>query len=497
MKKKMSIYNFISGFLGQIITIVIGLFIPRLVLVSFGSEGNGLVSSISQIFVYISLLEAGVGAASTQALYGPIEKDDKENINRILSATHKYYNKTGIVYLLATFLLSICYPLLVNVSMDYLDVMLIIFFIGFGGVINYLLVGKFKIFLAALGKNYVVINIATMITILSNVIRIILILLRYDLVVLQFFYMIINVLQALFIIYYMKKNYQWINLDVKPDYNAISKKNFALIHQIANVIFSNTDVLVITIFCGLKVVSVYTIFNMIFSMAQTILSTLNNSTVFVIGQKYHGDKKDFRILYDFYEYCYIIFSFLLMVIVLFNIIPFMHIYTSGISDANYYDYYLAILFFMSNLLSSIRIPGINLINIDGKFKETARSSIIESIINLSFSILLTYKIGVYGTLIGTIIALLYRNIDIIYFCNRNILKNTAKKTISCIISCLFSLTVCIFLYDFFFKSSEVTIFLFLKNLICSGIVYCLVFLLTIIFNKTTIITFVRRYLIND
>lgn len=64
-----SAYNILTSVLGQVITIVLGVVIPRLVLVNLGSENNGLLSSITQVLGYASLLEAGVGLASLQALY--------------------------------------------------------------------------------------------------------------------------------------------------------------------------------------------------------------------------------------------------------------------------------------------------------------------------------------------------------------------------------------------------------------------------------------------
>ena len=65
---KKSVYNMITSILGQVITIAMGIVIPRLVLVNLGSENNGLLSSITQVLGYASLLEAGVGLASLQAL---------------------------------------------------------------------------------------------------------------------------------------------------------------------------------------------------------------------------------------------------------------------------------------------------------------------------------------------------------------------------------------------------------------------------------------------
>ena len=80
VNKKRSVYNLLFSAFGQIVTIAFGVILPKLFIVSFGSEVNGLLSSVTQAFVYVNLLEAGVGTATLQALYGPIARKDQHGI---------------------------------------------------------------------------------------------------------------------------------------------------------------------------------------------------------------------------------------------------------------------------------------------------------------------------------------------------------------------------------------------------------------------------------
>ena len=43
-------YNLIIGVAGQFLTIALGIVLPRLVLTSYGSEANGLINSVTQIY---------------------------------------------------------------------------------------------------------------------------------------------------------------------------------------------------------------------------------------------------------------------------------------------------------------------------------------------------------------------------------------------------------------------------------------------------------------
>lgn len=428
MKFRRSIYNIIVGVLGQAITIILGIVIPKLFISSFGSEVNGLMSSITQIYVYIGLLEAGIGTATIQALYKPIANDDRGEINSILSATDKYYKRTGLYYFIAIFAFAFIYPFTIKSGIDKVSIFLVIIFTGLGSVINFLFQGKYKLLLTAEGKSYIVSSITTIINVVTNIAKIICIYLGYNIVVIQIVYCIINISQMFFFGLYIKKKYGWIDLSVKPNKEAISQKNFVLIHQVSGMIFSNTDILILTYFTNLKVVSVYSIYNMIYTTISNILAAVNSGLVFTLGQTFQVDKKKYIRLLDCYETYYMCINFALYTVTYLLILPFLKLYTSGISDINYIDKYLPVLFLCVQVLVAGRSAMLNTINIAGHFKNTWKRSVIESIINLVASLLLVMKIGIYGILIGTVIALLYRTIDIIIYSNVKILKRSVWST---------------------------------------------------------------------
>ena len=256
-RRKRSVYNIVSSFIGQIISICLGLVIPRLFLLSFGSEVNGLLTSCNQIYTYLALMEAGVGTATLQALYKPVAQQDKNSISGILSATNSFYKKTGRMYLIGVLLLSFLYPLFVPNNIGYITIVLVFLLNGIPGVVNFYFQGKFTILLQAEGKQYILTNLTTIITICVNIAKIILMSMGFNIVVLQVSYMLFNLLKMIFIVVYIKRKYKWLDLSVDPDFDAISQKNSVLVQQICDLVFRNTDVLILTIFCDLKVVSIF------------------------------------------------------------------------------------------------------------------------------------------------------------------------------------------------------------------------------------------------
>ena len=101
--------NLVSSLVYQIVLISLSFILPRLYLENFGSEVNGILSTIKQIFTYMCLLEAGVGLATTQALYKRIGEKDYKSASEVLSATNAYYIKTGTIYLAIVLVIAVVY----------------------------------------------------------------------------------------------------------------------------------------------------------------------------------------------------------------------------------------------------------------------------------------------------------------------------------------------------------------------------------------------------
>lgn len=428
MKAKRSMLNLGFGLVSQIITIILGFFIPRLIMVNYGSEANGLISSIGQIISYLALLEAGVGAASLQALYKPVSTNDRGQINSILAATSSYFKKTGIYYFFAVLLLAVIYPFVVSSEIDKLSIMVIILFTGMGGAINYYFQGKFRVLLIAEGKSYVETTIVTIANILNNVVRIYLLMQGVDIIAVQASFFVLTVLQIVAFYIYMKRNYKWMDLSLKPDYAAISQKNSVLVHEISYLVFRNTDVLILTIFTNLKVVSIFVMYKMIFTIVDNIVQTVNGSVKSALGQSYHGDRNTFIKFYDAYEIYFMGLIFSILTVVYIIILPFMELYTAGVNDVNYIDYWLPLLFVIVKLLTNARTSSNNLITIAGHFRNTQFRSILESVINIGASILFVSFFGIYGVLMGSIAALLYRTIDIVVYANKELLGRSSWVT---------------------------------------------------------------------
>ena len=64
----------------------------------YGSEINGLVSSITQFILYLTLIEVGLSGATIYSLYKPIADNDTYSINRVITAAKNFYYRTGFLF---------------------------------------------------------------------------------------------------------------------------------------------------------------------------------------------------------------------------------------------------------------------------------------------------------------------------------------------------------------------------------------------------------------
>lgn len=429
MSNHKSINNIISGFVGQIITIALGIIIPRLVLLNIGSEANGLLSTVTQIFTYFALLEAGVGNAALQALYGPIGSKDTEQSNRILAATQFYYKRTGLLYLVGVLVVGFLFPLVVHSSFPYQTVFFVTILGGLGGVVRYFTQAKYLMLIKADGRNYAETNISTVVNILISVTKIILLCAGCNVVAIQAMYFGYSILTSFVYVAYVRRSYPWLNLRVTPDLQSLSKRNSAFIHQISAMIFNSTDMLILSLFENLKVVSVYGLYTLLFNMVSTAVSTLNGSIQYLLGQRFCNNQcEEYLCIHDAFEiYNMVLVSSLYCVAGIF-IRPFLKLYTAGVQDINYIDPILPYLFITVYLLNNGRESSNMVIKFAGHFKQTQWRSVLEAVINITVSLIGVHFCGIYGVLIGTITALLYRTNDMIIYANKKILHRSPWKT---------------------------------------------------------------------
>jgi len=486
--------NLVSSLIYQVVLISISFLLPRLYLENFGSEINGVLSTIKQIFAYMWLLEAGVGLATTQALYKRLGEEDYKGAGSVLSATKLYYLKTGFVYLGIVLLIAVLYAYFIPTGITGHVVFLLVFLNAVPGLFSYFVYAKYRVLMEADGRKYIINNSETVVQLLSNLGKVLVLFLTDSLILIQLVYCVIALCQLIFLYIYAKKRYTWLDFSLPPDFKAISQKNSVIAHQLSGMVFSNTDVILISVMCDFKAVSIYTIYNIFFSQMQNLITSIVSGVNFKFGQMFYADRERFYKAYDIYEKLYIMATFVIYTLMAVFLLPLIQLYTKGINDADYTNETLLILFVIMNLLANTKMPSGNVIEYSGEFSQTRSHAIWEMAINLTVSVAAIYYIGIIGAIIGTVAALIYRNIVAVYHVNKKVIKRSVFATYK---SFLINGGVFLFVMLVFFVNSFSNISfirLVLKGIIHSVWITALYIIANLIFNKslyTAIIEFFR------
>ena len=443
--------NLISGIIYQFVLIALSFLLPRLYLENFGSAVNGVLSTIKQIFTYMCLLEAGVGLATTQALYKTAAEHDREKTSEILSATNIYYRRTGFIYSAIVIIIAVVYSFFIPTGIESAVVFTLIILNALPSLFSYFVQAKYRLLMEVDGRKYVINHSETALQLASSVCKILVLVLTDSLVLIQLSYCLLALLQMAYLYMYAKKQYSWLNLKAAPDFKAISQKEAVLVHQISGMVFNNTDVILLSVMCDFKVVSVYAIYNIFFSQVQQFITNMISGFSFALGQLFHGDRERFDKLYNMYETIYIMAAFIIFTLMAVFLLPLIQIYTGGINDANYSNAPLLFLFVVMNLLSNGKLPSNHVLEYSGKFRETRSHAIWEMIINIAVSVFAIKLWGICGAIIGTIAALVFRGSIMIYYANKKVLERSTFKTyrLWLINGAVFALIMAIFFVDGF------------------------------------------------
>lgn len=492
-RKSLLALNTISSLALQLVSIVSGFIVPRLILQSYGSEVNGLINSITQFLAIIAFLELGVGAVIESSLYKPLAKKDDEEISKIVVSGQKFFSRLATILLVYVLILMVIYPLLAKSDFGFLYTATMILVISISSFAQYYFGIVNSLLITANQRGYFSYNIQTITLILNTIACFILIKLGASIHIVKLTTSLIYLFRPILLSLYVKKNYN-INWNIKYSGEPIKQKWNGVAQHIAAVVLNGTDNIVLTLFSGLNSVSIYSVYNMV-TYGIRILVVYSTSGI----QSLMGNmlaKKEIKKLTDVFRWVewgvHTLTSYIFGVATV-MIIPFVEVYTIGINDANYIQHTFAILMILANAGCCYRLPYNLMILAGGYYQQTQRNYIIAAILNISISVILVSRFGLIGVAIGTLVAMFYQTIWMAVFNSNNMirwpLKLFAKQLIVDIISIL-----SINLMGQLFIIHSLTWMNWIKSAFCISIIaLVMVLVINIVFYKHNIFDLIRSF----
>ena len=422
MRSKKALFNIISSLIVQIVTIISGLIIPRMIISNYGSEVNGAVTSITHFLGFITLIEAGFGPVIMSSLFKPIANNDQKSIENILKASEKIFRRISYIFIIYTIILCVVLPITFESEFDMIFTISLVVIICLATFVEYYFGMTYSLYLLAKQERYVISVIQILAIVLNTIVVVGLIHLKVNIQIVKLASAAIFILKPIIQRIYVKKKYNLSLKNVKDDYQ-LKQKWDGLAQHIAFVIHNNTDIVILTLCANIKEVSVYSIYAMITNAVKNILQSVTKGVEATWGDMIAKEEHDkLRKNFTIYEDIYITIAAILFYSMLFLIIPFVKVYTEGITDANYVRPIFAYIYVIAEFLFVLRMPYNDLIKMAGHFRQTRNGAIIEAIVNIIISIILIWRLGIIGVAIGTLCAMAIRTIQLVYYASKNILR---------------------------------------------------------------------------
>lgn len=483
-----TVKNFLVTIVFQLITIGFGFLIPRMFLETYGPSIHGLTSTITSIMSYVVLLSAGLSTASLHALYLPLSRKDNDGINAVLNAVDRFYKQIGIAYSIAVFVIAMLLPYAVGSQVPHVTVISLMLVMGSTSIIESFLYSKYRVLLMADQKLYLVSWVNILAIVIRGILQISLINQGASVVVVEAIVVAMVLLRMIILKRYVDRNYTFLSSKVRPNLSALSQRWSAFAHQIAGLVVNNTDVLILTFFGNLTLVSIYAVYQLVFNQLYTLMTTVfSQSSVASFGYLMSTNQTQSVINnYNKYELLYYTAISIVYSICAIMILPFVKLYTLEIPIVHYVDVKLAVLFVLIGVVNNLRVPGGTLINAGGLYKETQWRAITEAIINITVSLILVNYFGIYGVLLGTVSSFAYRTIDIILYSNIKVLGQSPIKTLkrSARVVIIICINVLIF-NELFVLSVNKWFEWLLQSILVGGCSFVITIVVNLIFDRSS------------
>lgn len=434
MRTKEAFKNLITSLLLEVAVALSGILIPRFFTALYGSTVNGLVSSIGQFITYMGLVEAGISAAGTVALYGPLAQKDSLKISELVSTARSFYFRSGWIFVGLVAALVAVYPFIVkNEIADAGFVRMMIVILSVNGIVDYFFLGKYRVLLTADQKVYIIYSVQIVGIVVMTVASLVLIHLQCSALLVKAVVAIVYVLRSLAVALYVKKAYPDINFRAKPNMGLFNQRWAALLHQVVGMIVNNTSLVLLTVMLktnALVEVSIYSTYNLVANAIRTLLTSLGNSINSSFGQVIANKETDvLKTSFSTYEYLFFMLTFFFHICMTVLLYPFIDLYCSEFLDGHLYlQWPLVALFSLVGLVQTLRIPSMTVYLAAGHFKETRSRAVLEAVINLTVSLALVRPFGIVGVLLGTLASYTYRTVDVLFYSAKRFLPGTLGKT---------------------------------------------------------------------
>ena len=414
--------NVASTLANQLVATLCGLLIPWIMIDTFGSAAYGATTSIAQFLSYIALLEGGIGRVARGALYKPLAERDDERISQVYLAVKRFFAYIGLAFAGYVLVLALCYHDMADVT-DFTREYTFMLVVGIA-------IGKFAEYMGGISKvtllnadqRQYVVNGVYMITNVLNVLLIVTLAnLGVDILWVKVVSSAVFVLRPVMFSLYLRRNYHIRKTGVKAQ---LPNKFTGIAQHTAYVIQNNTDIMMLTLLADLRCVAVYSVYHLVVFSLRNVATSFTGGMEALLGDMAaKGEEENLRRTYRSYKLILTALIVTLFGTAAILIVPFVRLYTEGVTDADYIQPAFALILVWAEALNCLVLPCFNLTIAANKLKDSQIGAYGEAIINVVVSLVLVLVWDpLVGVAVGTLVSTIFKCVYYVSFAGKHILK---------------------------------------------------------------------------
>ena len=386
--------------------IILGLINRKMLISIMGIEYQGINGLFSSILAILGVTELGLGTAIIYHLYKPLADNNQILVGTIMQFYKKCFSWIAVLMLFVGVVISLKLDFFVDNSDLPVNLHLVFYLILADVVATYTFSYKRSI-LYADQKNYVIANINTIFVISYNIVQIAVLYITKD----YYYYLAarlaFRLLENVAINYVVDKQYPYLNnkypsLDKNILGDIILKIKGLLFHKISTFIVNGTDNILISKFLGLTIVGVYSNYLYIINSLNAVLQQAFDGITGSVGNLIVKTEDERKMLVFKELNCINIF------------LSSMFVNLMVVLSSPFISFFFGIEYVMDDFV--VIILGLNMImtnqrRVFGMFKSAAGIQyedryvpLVESIVNILFSLILLHYLGFVGVILGTLIS---------------------------------------------------------------------------------------------
>ena len=404
---KNSLKNSLFSLMGNVVSYVIAFVAQAMFIRILGTEYLGLNGLFTNLLSMLSIFELGIGNAIVFNLYRPIAENDENKIKSLMRFYKKTYNIIALVILIAGILLLPFLRFIVTTSIDEINIYAVYILFLISTVSSYIMTYKRNLIIAN-QKNYIINIIHMGYLAILNLSQLLIIYFSKN----YYAYLIAKIccqlLENIIINIKANKDYKYLDtkhankLDKETEKDIFSRVKALFFHKIGGIIINGTDNIIISMFLGLTQVGLYTNYYTITAALTSLFGQIISSATASVGNLLiSNNKTKFYEVFDKIRFLNSWISIFSAISFLVIVQPFIKIwvgeeYLLGIGTVvvitfNYFQK------MQRNSYSTFKDSA-------GIWREDKFVPLIESMLNIVFSIICLNFFGLAGVFMGTIIS---------------------------------------------------------------------------------------------